>query len=80
MKRLAEDGLPKEMFQDIKRASHRFLMASEGPEAEDYQARDATIRAWKKKKKIGSGKIQESVGPPRAAAGRKRWVSRGVQR
>lgn len=35
--RLAEDGKPQEMFQDVKRASHRWLMTHAGDECDEYR-------------------------------------------
>ena len=41
--RLAEDGLPAEMFQDVKRACHRWLMAGKGNECEAYRMHQRMI-------------------------------------
>lgn len=41
--RLADDGQPLEMFQDVKRACHRWLMAGKGNECDAYRMEQRMI-------------------------------------
>lgn len=45
-RKLADDGLPSEMFQDVKRACHRFLMTNEGTECDAYRQERRAIEQW----------------------------------
>ena len=53
--RLAEDGLPAEMFQDVKRACHRWLMAGKGNECEAYRMHQRMIEWLNEKRNFGGG-------------------------
>ncbi len=41
------------MFQDVKRACHRFLMTNEGTECEAYRHERAVIDQWMDHNRIG---------------------------
>ena len=49
--RLAADGLPMEMFQDVKRACHTRLMTGTDNEAIEYQAEQERIQRWTSRRK-----------------------------
>lgn len=53
-KRLAADGLPTELFDDVKRAAHRWLMQSPkaGFEGQQYRTERRQIDSWMKSKGI----------------------------
>ena len=40
--KLAADGKPQEMFQDVKRACHRYLMVHD----HDYRIEQRSIQIW----------------------------------
>ena len=55
-RKLANDGLPKEMFEDVKRASHLWLMTSPkaGIEGQQYRSERLKIDAWMASKGINN--------------------------
>lgn len=67
---LADDGLPREMYRDVLRACHRWLMTHD-PGYKFEQIDKA--RRYKRSLEI------PDEGPERPDAPKKRWISRGVR-